>query len=372
MRKKELYVKRETLQKIKARYILVFGQRSNGKSFAVKEDVIKSYFEKGEQFGYIRRYKEDCKQYMIEQYFADIICDSKGVNHLLEWSEGKYNAIVCRKSEILFAYIKEDGTVEVGEKFGNMFGLNWFSHYKSLAFPKIRKLVFEEFVTDSVYLGGINGLSEPKILMNLVSTIFRDEKGTVYLIGNTISRISPYFKEWNLVNALKQKENTIEYYDYNYIDENGKAKTEHLAVYMTHSKNTNSGMFFGNTAKAITSTVWETNEYPHLPSPKEEYDIIYTVVFEYDYSKFLMEFLKDKNNNYVWFVTPKTSDIQPHSRVISNKPYIDNMVTSSFIGLTDQEKFIFNFIKQDKICYSDNLTGTEFNQCYKQIRKVIF
>ena len=44
MKKKNRYVQRETLTKIKARYIILLGQRSNGKSWSVKEDVIKMLY----------------------------------------------------------------------------------------------------------------------------------------------------------------------------------------------------------------------------------------------------------------------------------------------------------------------------------------
>ena len=77
--KKNNYVKRDFIAKIDAEYIIILGQRSNGKSFAVKEDIIKRALESGEEFAYIRRYKEDCKQYMIEEYFSDIVCDKEGV-----------------------------------------------------------------------------------------------------------------------------------------------------------------------------------------------------------------------------------------------------------------------------------------------------
>ena len=82
------YVKRDFIHTIDANYIILLGQRTNGKSFAVKEDLIKNALEKGEEFAYIRRYKEDCRQYMVEEYFSDIICDKKGVRHLYEWSKG--------------------------------------------------------------------------------------------------------------------------------------------------------------------------------------------------------------------------------------------------------------------------------------------
>ena len=366
MKKKNRYVQRETLTKIKARYIILLGQRSNGKSWSVKEDVIKNALYNNEEFAYIRRYKEDCKQYMVEEYFADILSDSEGHNHLDEWSKGEYNTIAIRNQVIHFAKMDDEGKLHVGRPFGRMFGLSWATHYKSLSFPKITTAVYEEFVTDSVYLS-----NEVRIFMNLISTIFRERAGRVYLVGNTISRINPFFKEWGLKGVNKQKENSIEYYSYKYKDENGHEKIDRLAVYLTHSTNNNSGMFFGNIAKSITSTVWESDEFPHLEGDINDYDEVYKLVFEYDNNKFFLQFLKADSGDYVWFVSPKTTEIQKGTRVVSNQFRMDSYSTSMFKGLNEMEDKIFNYLKMDKIVYSDNLTATEFKQCYSMTKKVI-
>lgn len=363
---KNRYVSRDTLKKINARYVILLGQRSNGKSFSVKELVIKNALENGEEFAYIRRNKEDCKQYMVEEYFSDIVCDSEGVRHLEKWSNGKYNSITVHQQGIYFANVDENGKVTRGQQFGRMFGLSWATHYKSLSFPNITTAIYEEFITDST---GAFLPNEVKVFMNLISTIFRERKGTVYLVGNTLSRINPFFKEFNLKGIPKQRENSVEYYHYKYHDEKGKEHLERIAVYMTHSTNNNSGMFFGNSAKTITSTVWETDEFPHLEGSINDYEKLYTVVFEFDNNKFLLEFLKNDRGGYVWFVSPKSSEIQKGSRVVSNQLRLDPYSTTLFKGLTEMEDKIFNYLKTDKIVYSDNLTATEFKQCYSMIRK---
>ena len=101
------YVSRDTLHKIDARYIILIGGRNNGKSFATKEEVIRNALDKGEEFAYIRRYKEDCKQYMVTEYFSDIICDKDGNNHLMEWSGGKYNTVVTYNQGIYFGFLDD-------------------------------------------------------------------------------------------------------------------------------------------------------------------------------------------------------------------------------------------------------------------------
>ena len=363
-KQKNNYVKRDFINKIDAQYIVILGQRSNGKSFAVKEEIIKNALERGEEFAYIRRYKEDCKQYMIEEYFTDIICDKNGVRHLEEWSKGKYNYISAYQQGIYFANISEDGKVTRGQKLGRMFALSWDRHYKSLSFPRITSAVYEEFVTDGAFLE-----NEVKRFMHLISTIFRESKARVYLVGNSISRINPFFSEWQLLNIPKQKINSVDMYYHKYKDDNDEEQQVKIAVYLTHSTNINSGMFFGNSAKAITSSVWDTDEQPHLKGKRSDYELLYTMVFLYDRTAFLLELLEHKETGFIiWFVSPKNTPLQKNTRVISNKLINDTLATIGFIPLSDQERKVLKLLADDRVCYADNLTGTEFKQCYNMMR----
>lgn len=70
-------------------------------------------------------------------------------------------------------------------------------------------ILYEEFITDNSYL-----YDEPRQLQQFVSTVARSEKLTVILIGNTLSRVCPYFSEWCLEGVLKQKQGTIEIYHF--------------------------------------------------------------------------------------------------------------------------------------------------------------
>ena len=364
------YVSWETLDKIKAEWLILLGGRNNGKSFASKEYLIRHYLKTGGQFAYIRRYKEDCKQYMVQEYFSDIISDKDGINHLMEWTGGKYNTVVTYNSGIYFGFMSEEtGKVERGPMFGRMFGLSWATHYKSLSFPQIDTAVYEEFITDGEYLRTSTG-SEVKIMMNLISTIFRDKKGKVLLVGNTVSRINPFFKEFGLKGVPKQQPNSIDYYSYKYKDVSGHESLTRIAVYMTHSRDVNSGMFFGNAAKTITSTVWETEEADTADFDKDECKVLYQLVFKYDDNMFLMEFIELPDGVVTWYVSPKTTPIKPGTRIVSNELILSDLATRMFKGLTEMEQKLFQYLKDDRILYSDNLTATEYKQCYGMIRKV--
>lgn len=364
--KKIKFVSYKTLKRIDAEYIILLGQRSNGKSYAVKELCLRDAYEKGEEFAYLRRYDSDVKDYLVTEYFEDfIIRNENDENKIMEITNGEYDTISAFRKNIYFAVTDPvSGKVTRCKRIGRMFDLSGVEHHKSLQYPNITKIVYEEFVTKFSYLP-----NEPSLLFNLTSTIFRMRKGKVFCIGNTVSRICPYFGEWGLVNISRQKIGTIDIY--NIKTDSGFDKTEtHIAVYLTDAINFNSGMFFGNSSKAIVNGVWETDEQPHLIGDIDDYNSIYSLVFLYDKNMFLCEFLQSKidPNSFTWFVTPKTTPIQKNTRVCSNLYSINYLHTQGFKPLNDKESTIFNMLKTGKVCYSDNLTGTEFLQCYNMIR----
>ena len=50
---------------------IIVGNRGGGKTFGFKEYAIDNFIKKGEQFGYIRRYKDDLIEPM-KRFFDDI------------------------------------------------------------------------------------------------------------------------------------------------------------------------------------------------------------------------------------------------------------------------------------------------------------
>ena len=208
--------------------------------------------------------------------------------------------------------------------------------------------------------------NEQNKLQQYISTIYRNRKGKVIMIGNTISRICPYYREWNL-KVARQKLGTID----NYTFHNDNGDDTIMSVYLTDSLNYNSGMFFGNSAKNITKGAYEVDDQPHLPKSIHKYEILYTVVVEYNDFKFLCKLLRDKENTseVFWYVEPKTTEIQKGSRVISNQFSADRYYTRSFRdSISENERRAFDMFLRGKVCYSDNLTGTEFNTIMSYIK----
>lgn len=355
--KKLKYVKQSMIDDIlkECDYLMLLGERSNGKSYAAKNLIIKKCIDNEDcEMIYLRRYDLDIKDSLCVGYFGDCPVESM--------TDGKYTCIDVYRKGIYLSNIDENGKIKHGRRIGYCHSLSGAEHYKSLAFPKVEYIIFEEMISqEGRYL-----YNESSKLQQYVSTIYRQRKGKIIMIGNRLSRIVPYYREWNLKTS-HQKMGTVD----KYIFHNDNGDDTRLSVYMTDSLNFNSGLFFGNSAKNITQGCYEVQEHPHLPKSIVKYKILYTFVLEYNEFRFLCELLqdKDKANDVFWYVQPKTSEIQDNTRVISNQFSTDPLYTDSLgTALNDNERRVLDLFRRGKVCFSDNLTGTEFNTIMTYMR----
>ena len=355
-RKNEFFTVKELKQIEKdCDYLFLVGERANGKSYSVKSHTLSQAFKSIHdgictcQIGYIRRFDLDCRDSMLEPYFADM--------PIQEITKGLYTHITVYRKKIYFSHLNKDGKIQRDVCIGNCFGLTSAEHYKSLMFPQIYNIIYEEVISETnKYL-----FNEPQKLQQLISTILRDRNGKVYLIGNTLSRMCPYYKEFGLVNAedLEQGNTNIYELDDTIIKVHRTALTEHK-----------SKMFFGQSKKNITQGEYLTNIYPHIEEKLSSYDILHTVVLKYESFTYLMRFMKHKSKKYyVWYIEPKTTPIQYYTRVVALEYNSNVYWTRGFLALTWTEEQAFNMLlKQDKVVFSDNLTGTEFYNILKYFK----
>ena len=336
--------------KTNAEYMMLLGQRSNGKSYQVKKTVLEDFYFNETKFIYLRRWKADIKQKEVSTYFYDI--------PIAKYTNREYNSVRAMNGFIYICKI-EDGLIVEKIEMGRYCALNEYERYKSQVFMNYKNIVYEEFITDSIYLN-----DEPKLLQQFVSTVARLDKIRVFLIGNTLTRVCPYFHEWCLENVLKQKQGTIEIYKY-HMEDNVEVKIAVEYCANTNNKNT---MFFGQAAKQIVTGEWDVKEVPKLPRQLYEYEKIYEVMVVYQAFKFVLELLiEPKEGGVIIFVYPYTSN-RKIQRVItdefSDKPYI-----SSKLDIDKKpELLMLKALRMDKVCYSDNLTGSDFSKVIEKLK----
>lgn len=160
----------------------VVGNRGGGKSFYWKEKCIRDFLNKGEEFIWTRRYQSEIKD-TISQWADDIQFKFEG--HKFE----------CGKK-----YIKIDGKI-----CGYVGSLSRANVIKSVPYPRVTKIILDEFIIDKGTLRYLP--NEGEIFCDLVETIFRmrDEGHCAVCIGNAISIVNPHFLYWKLKPKLDKR-----------------------------------------------------------------------------------------------------------------------------------------------------------------------
>lgn len=99
----------DEIDKRNANINLIYGEKSNGKSYQVKhKKAINIYLKTGRRFILLRRWREDITPVWVEQYFADV--------DIASLTNNRYNAITVYRKIIYLSKIEEDGKVKRGEK----------------------------------------------------------------------------------------------------------------------------------------------------------------------------------------------------------------------------------------------------------------
>lgn len=181
-----------------ALFNVIVGNRGGGKSYGAKKRAIENFIKKKEQFGYIRRYKDDLKKPM-EQFFKDIA-----------WEFPDYEfKVEGEKFYIRLAPADEKAKWTDNDIAGFGFTLSTASNKKSISYPDITLLIYDEFLLEK---GNQRYLpNEPEKLLNLYETVARPGTGhkrvVVFMLANAISITNPYFLFWDLHMPKKKDKN---------------------------------------------------------------------------------------------------------------------------------------------------------------------
>lgn len=347
------YYSIKKILKKKAQYNIIFGERSNGKSYAVKRQCLEDFRDFGSQFVYIRRYESDIANTLANRYFAD--------TPVSEIFNGEYNIIYVYANKIFIAF--QDGEKKKNVKcVGFVLALSLAQRYSSTAYPNVRNIVLEECVS----LNGEYLPNELFLFTHIISTIARRRDDVVcWLICNAISRMSPYWREYGVDEIIKE----IKQGEIRVVERATSAGIQRVAIEYCQNTEGRSRLFSGISERMTNEGKWLTEEYPHLYIPRNECEVLYCFVVVYKNFKFLVEYLCTQEG-YCLIVSPKTTEIKKGTRVISDVSNISPYYTLGFIPIAPAEREIFALMDNGKIFYADNQTGTEFNEAVKNIRRL--
>lgn len=346
------YYKLDKIDELGCQYNLIFGERSNGKTYATLEKAIRKWWEKGEQSAYIRRWKEDYRGKRGSQLFAGH--EETGI--ISQITNGEYDRVKYYSGKWYLAKNDEqlDKLVSQEEPFCYAFALSDMEHDKSTAYPKVTTIIFDEFLTRQYYLP-----NEFVTFMNVLSTIIRHRDNVkIYMLGNTVNKYCPYFKEMGLRHVTDMEPGKIDIYTY------GESK---LRVAVEYCKSPNkegkaSDLYFAfdnPSLTMITGGAWEIAMYPHCPLKYKPSDILFTFFINFDDELLQCEVVQVSDCSFL-YIHRKTTPLQNEDEDIIFSELYDprpNHFRNIRRGTSKIEKKIGEFFRNDKVFYQDNEVG---------------
>ena len=348
-----------------AQYYMVFGERSNGKTFSVKTRILDNYLKLGKQGAVLRRYDEDFKGKQSGGVFwDDMIAHPEQGNIIEKKSKGKWNAVrwegrawfLCKRVE------GEDDIVDT-KPLAYAFSLTKEETYKGRSYPDVTTIFFDEFMTRGYYLN-----DEFLLFTSVCSTIIRLRTDvTIIMCANTITTYCPYFVEMGLKHAKKLEDGGVEVYKIG--DTDGKVVVMHTeSMTKAGSKPSNIYFCFDNPKlKMITGGAWELKVYPRMPFEYRpcEIKLIYFIIF--DNEIFQCEIIKHEKM-MITFIHRKTTPLKEDNRaMVYQQDYDPRPNYSRKIGkpTTNLQKYIARFFVKEKVFYQDNAVGDSIEHYLK-------
>ena len=350
------YYNIEPILSVGAQYNFIIGERSNGKTYGALKHAIKEYFQgnRGE-LGIIRRWQEDIRGNRARDIFTGII--QNGV--VEELADGDYTGIHYYAGKFYFCNYDEDGKSIYNESdiFAHAVALSDTEHNKSISFPNIKTIIFDEFMTRGTYLK-----DEFVLFMNTVSTIVRDRQDvTIFMLGNTVNKFSPYFKEMGLYRVSEMEQGTIDVYSYG---KSGLKVAVEYCASIASEKDSNVYFAFDNPKlQMITTGAWELDIYPHLPVKYTPKDIEFIYFIKFDGNIYQCEII-EKDGEMFTYIHDKTTPIKNEDEdIVFSLEYSHKMnYHRNILKPTDKlTKNIAMFFKKDKVFYQDNSVGDAIN-----------
>lgn len=334
-----------------ADYNIIFGERSNGKTYAALKYGIERYIKTGEQMAYIRRWREDLRGKRAENLFANHVANGL----IEELTDGKYNEVFYLSNKWFLSYYDKDKNKRYPDSTPFCFGfcLSEQEHEKSSSYPNVTTIVFDEFLTRRIYLP-----DEFMLYMNLLSTIIRQRDNVkVFMLGNTVNKFCPYFQEMGLKNVGVMEQGTIDIYRFG---EHGATVAVEYCDTIVKQKASNKYFCFDNqNLQMITGGKWELAVYPHLPCKYKPKDVLFVFYIKFNDAILQGNIIQVGEENFC-YIHQKTTPIKDednsliYSLEMNGKPNYKRKLISNASYVESQ---VSRYFATDKVFFQNNEIG---------------
>ena len=175
-------------------YRLIVGERSNGKTYSVKERIIdRCRLEPDFKFIYIRRRSEQTTRKIMRRLFEDIS----------DYAEEKLGGYIQYSTDRGFFYEDENENIRV---VGYPMSVEMGVTQKGIPWNDVKLIMFDEFLEY-----GFPIEDEWAKFQNVISTIVRKREDVeIFMLANTVTKFSEYFAHFG-IDPKKLKQGEITY-----------------------------------------------------------------------------------------------------------------------------------------------------------------
>ena len=162
-------------------FSFIITERGLGKTFGAKLAMLKRFLKTGEQFIYVRRYKTELDSSLVT-FWSDL--QNNGYFDDLD--------LKVQRNKLLTKFTCDR------EVCGFAVPLSTSNILKSTAFPKVKYIIFDEFL---LWDGGTYRYlkNEVSMFLDLYETVFRLREGKAIFLGNSINTYAnPFFAYFDL------------------------------------------------------------------------------------------------------------------------------------------------------------------------------
>lgn len=355
------YFSLEDIKKRNAKYNIIFSERSNGKTYSVLLEGLKNYLKTGKQMAIVRRFREDFKGKRGRFLFDTLIDNGKHENMIKKLSEGKYTG--CTYYAQCWYLTRYDDKLKkevmIDDPIAFSFALTEEQHEKSASYPRITTVLFDEFLTRGIYLP-----DEFTNFESIISTIVRSRDDVIiYMLGNTVSKFSPYFTEMGLKHISKMNKGDIDIYNYG---DSGLRVAVQYAETTQKFGGKKSDVYFAfdnEKLKMVTSGEWEFDFYPHNIIKYKKNDVKFSFIIIFDSYYYQGDVVCTSDNNFL-FIHRKSTPIQdPDNDIIFTTEYNQryNYFRNILKPTNNITKKIAQYFREDNVYYQDNEVGDAIN-----------
>lgn len=364
----EFWIK-DNLDATGANYRMAFSQRGPGKSYQTKCEAIDRWLETGKQFGLIRRLDNQLSIDKVTEYWTDMGEYFTEKAHAVFPDYDRF-IIIPRSGKwtVYGLYDDKDKRYPLGV-IGYYFAINCAERYKSVSYPDIDFVIFEEFMSEShSYL-----VNEFDKLMSIISTIKRRRTDfVIYMLGNTVDMNCPVLHDMG-INVREMAQGDIKLFTY-YGGKDGETTNTVAVEYIrpvAQSEESEAFFIFNRQQEnMIINGAWQTGSYPLFN--KDDFYIEIkpklSIVIDYKDIKLYIYFDKNKDGLPTAYISNERLGNRFKYIFITSKTYINRnqfSYDSDLPVVRNIKKLIWFCLNNNTCYYLNNYTGSDLDSLIK-------